>query len=150
MKTLKFIAIVFIASGCGVFEPMEYPEQEPPVVEVIIDDPDGEDPDAPGQGTTYDEIQTIIERKCISCHSGDGFTKTERQLRDSGAFNRVQRSEMPPGNPLQGAERSKFLNFFSTTIASHSVIDCVPGDRFARNCLSPGLDDEPFIRAFGP
>jgi len=120
MKILSIIALMLVA-GCGLFEPAEYPEQDPPVVEVIIEDPD-DDPTPPGQATPYWRAQEILDRRCSSCHQGDDFMLSEGQLRDSRAFDKVQRSEMPPGAPLQGAERTDFLSFFFE-IASLTAIE---------------------------
>jgi hypothetical protein len=108
---LRFLIVALLVSGCGMMEPPE--PAEPPEVNVTIVDPNDRDPDQPGNGgTSYAEIQTIIDRRCISCHAGIDFTLSESQLRDSRAYEEVDGDNMPPGNPLQGSEKSKFLSFF--------------------------------------
>ena len=113
MKKLLVIAVASVLASCGYFED-DHEEHPPPEVVVIIDDPDNPDGGGgdPGQATPYTRMQQIINLKCISCHRGDDFTLSEGQLRDSRAFDMVRGGRMPPNAPLQGEERTDFLNFF--------------------------------------
>ena len=121
---MRILIFALLLSSCGMMEPAE--PADPPPVNVTIVDPNNPDPDPDGggdQGTTYAEIQTIIDRRCISCHAGIDFTLSEWQLRDSRAYEEVSGNNMPPGNPLQGTERSTFLSFFLNPASQTVEID---------------------------
>lgn len=114
MRMLLF-SVLFVG-GCGMMDESEPPPPQPPGdINITIEDPDNPVVKPPsGAATSYPVVQEIIDRRCISCHGSADFVKSERQLRDSRAFEMVDRGDMPPNNPLQGDELKTFKNFFSS------------------------------------
>ena len=65
------------------------------------------------------EIQTIVERRCLKCHSKSVFFKSVEGLRASSAKQKIKKGKMPQPNSAQakdfeGMDKSMLLDFLST------------------------------------
>ena len=108
---MRLLFVFLMLVSCGT-DKSTYPQpHDPPVV---VGPNPGTDP---GSGpTSFLEASAIMQKYCVSCHRTDAFITDESALRGSSSKARVQSSNMPPSYaPLQmsGADKEKFLNFFS-------------------------------------
>lgn len=109
MKILLGVAIAVILISCGYGDGGgdEYVPYDPETPDQVDPEPEPE----PG-GTSYLATQTILNRRCQSCHANAAFMQGERQLRASSVYDRVYNESMPPGGGMPANERADVLNFF--------------------------------------
>lgn len=68
----------------------------------------------PGGKPSFAEMQSIMQKYCVDCHSSAAFIKSETALIASTAKTRVQNATMPPpyAGQVSAADKARFISFF--------------------------------------